>query len=57
MQTVGNHGSTRDDGLFRAALVAGAVFLLWRAARGLKGAAWSAVGLALAARWTGLWPW
>ncbi|MDH7454106.1 hypothetical protein QF205_13650 [Luteimonas composti] len=59
MQTIQGHAATaaHDGRLFRAALVVGAVFLLWRAARGLKGAAWSAFALALASRWTGLWPW
>ncbi|MGJ4727947.1 hypothetical protein [Luteimonas sp. SDU101] len=59
MQTIQGLGAAagRHDGLFKAALVAGAVFLLWKAARGLKGAAWSAFGLACAAYWTGLWPW
>lgn len=48
--------ATRGDGLFRVALVAGAVFLLWQAGRGLKGAAWSAFGLAWAAHRAGMWP-
>lgn len=58
MQTIQVPGarSTGNDGLFKAALVAGAVFLLWRAGRGLKGAAWSIFGLAWVAHWTGLWP-
>jgi hypothetical protein len=43
-------------GLFKAALVAGAVFLLWKAARGLRGLAWAAFGLGMAAYWTGFRP-
>ncbi len=56
MRTMRNFGATaaHDNGLFRAALVAGAVFLLWRIGGGLKGAAWSAFGLAWAAHWTGM---
>ena len=46
----------RDGDLFRAALVAGAVFLLWKAARGAKELAWTAFGLGIAAYWTGFWP-
>ena len=49
-------GGGRNE-LFKAALVAGAVFLLWKAARGAKGLAWTAFGLGMAAYWTGLWPW
>lgn len=45
----------RGDAL-HAALVAGAVFLLWKAARGAKDLAWAAFGLGIAAYWTGFWP-
>ena len=44
------------SGLFRIALLAGAVFLAWKAARGLRDLAWSAFGLGVAAYWTGFWP-
>lgn len=47
----------RDGGLFKAVLAAGAVFLLWKAARGAKDLAWTAFGLGVAAYWTGFWPW
>ncbi len=47
----------RDGGLFKAVLAAGAVFLLWKAARGAKDLAWTAFGLGVAAYWTGWWPW
>jgi hypothetical protein len=59
MHILQNPGGTagRSEGLFKVALVAGAVFLLWRAGRELKGAAWSAFGLAWVAHWSGLWPW
>jgi hypothetical protein len=45
-----------SPGLFRAALVAGAVFLLWKGARGLRDLGWTAFGLGMAAYWTGFWP-
>ena len=61
MQTIhGNTGTTkgdRHDNLFKAAVVAGATFLLWRVARGAKGFAWTAFGLGMALYWTGMWPW
>ena len=40
----------------KAALVAGGVFLLWKAARGLRDLGWAAFGLGMAAYWTGFWP-
>lgn len=43
-------------GLLKAAIVAGAVFLLWKAARGLRGLVWAAFGLGMAAYWTGFRP-
>ena len=58
MQTIHDTGTgagERRDDLFKAALVAGATFLLWRAARGAKGLAWTVFGLAMALYWTGLW--
>gem|GEM_PF-3869310 len=55
-RTLDAMAGNRSD-LFKAALVAGAVFLLWKAARGAKGLAWTAFGLGMAAYWTGLWPW
>jgi hypothetical protein len=48
--------SGRDGELVRAALVAGAVFLLWKAARGAKELGWSLFGLGMAAWWMGVWP-
>mgnify|MGYP000880816208 CR=1 FL=1 len=36
--------------------LAGAVFLLWKAARGLRDLGWAAFGLGVAAYWTGFWP-
>ncbi|HRN62619.1 MAG TPA: hypothetical protein PK743_09420 [Luteimonas sp.] len=60
MQTIHGSGTTtgaRHGDLFKAALVAAATFLLWRAARGVKGMAWTAFGLAMAAYWTGIRPW
>lgn len=47
---------TGSPGLVKAALVAGAVFLLWKAARGLRDLGWAAFGLGMAAYWTGFWP-
>ena len=40
---------TGSPGLVKAALVAGAVFLLWKAARGLRDLGWAAFGLGLLA--------
>jgi len=61
MQTIhGNAGTTtadRHDNLFKAVVVAGATFLLWRAARGAKGLAWTAFGIGMALYWTGMWRW
>jgi hypothetical protein len=60
MQTIHGNGTTtgtRHGDLFKAALVAGATFLLWRAARGAKGFAWTVFGLAMATYWTGFRPW
>ena len=45
-----------SSGMVKAALVAGAVFLLWKAARGLRDLGWAAFGLGMAAYWTGFWP-
>lgn len=53
------HRHTHEAGgrdLSRAVLAAGAIFLLWRAARGATALAWSVFGLAVAAYWTGFWP-
>lgn len=38
-------------------LAAGALFVLWKAAKGAKDLAWTAFGLGMAAYWTGFWPW
>ncbi|WP_238345922.1 hypothetical protein [Luteimonas saliphila] len=48
-------GDRRGD-VLHAALVAGAVFVLWKAARSAKDLAWAAFGLGVAAYWTGFWP-
>lgn len=57
MQHCNHHaGACRRD-LTRAVLAAGGLFLLWRAARGLKSLAWIAFGLGVAGYWTGVWPW
>lgn len=49
--------ATSPSGLWKAAMVAGAVFLLWKAARGARDLLWGAFGLGFAAYWTGFWPW
>lgn len=43
-------------GVFKTAVVAGLVFLLWKTARGLRDLAWAAFGLGMAAYWLGFWP-
>lgn len=45
------------SGLWKAALVAGAIFLLWKTARGARDLLWGALGLGFVAWWTGFWPW
>jgi len=55
MQTINRE---RNDGnLFKLAMLAGGVFLLWRGGRAFRGLAWGAFGLAWAAHWSGGWPW
>ena len=54
----GTHAATTASSshLLRVALVAGAVFLAWKAARGVRDLGWSLFGLGMAAYWTGFWP-
>lgn len=58
MQIADLHDRTAatSNGLFRAALVAGGVFLAWKFARGLRDLFWSVAGIGFAAYWCGFWP-
>lgn len=47
--------ATERSQLLRLLLAAGAVFLLWKAWRGLKSLFWTAFGLGMALYWSGAW--
>lgn len=47
--------ATEGSRLLRWLLAAGAVFLLWKAWRGLKSVFWTAFGLGMALYWSGAW--
>lgn len=59
METTSFPGASaaRASGLLKAAMVAAAMFLLWKVARGARDLLWAALGLGFAAWWTGFWPW
>lgn len=47
--------ATERSQLLRCLLAAGAVFLLWKAWRGLKSLFWTIFGLSMALYWSGAW--
>ena len=47
--------ATERSQLLRWLLAAGAVFLLWKAWRGLTSLFWTAFGLGMALYWSGAW--
>ena len=59
METTRFPGATAatPSGLWKAAMLAAAAFVLWKAARGARDLLWGAIGLGFAACWAGFWPW